>query len=299
MKNIKNIIFSIFLLFILANLDKLVFTSMTTINFWFNTLIPSLFIMLVISNYILENNLIDFSHLKLTYLNKLFNTNSSALLLIFFMILLGSPSSIILINNYVYQNKINKVMAIRLICCTSIISPSYIIGVCGVNLFNSNEMGLFLWLIQILSCLILLILTRTTKIEVNNNISTKKYTIKKALLNSSLSLLLIGGYLMIFLAFFNLVTGYFSENIQLFSAYFFEFSLAIINIDTLNINLLTKSLLLTATLAFSGICMHYQIFSVITEFKLNYLKFLLYKILQTIIATLLIYLIFQLSQMLL
>ena len=299
MKNIKNTIFSIFLLFILFNLDKLVLSSLNTVNFIIDTLIPSLFIMLVISNYILENNLIDFKTLKLKYLNKLFNTNSNAILLILFMILLGTPSSIILINTYVKQKRIDKDMAKRLLYCTCIISPSFIIGVCGINIFNSNDTGIFLWLIQVITCLILLIIFRKTKIIVTNNNSLNKYTIKKALLNSAVSILLISGYLIIFIAFFNLATYYIDPFIKSTLIYIFEFSLGCLNISTLNITFNLKLIYITIILAFSGICMHYQILSVISEFKVNYFKYIIFKIIQCLIATILIFSVLKLSHLLL
>ena len=88
------IITFIFLILILFNREIVSYTIINSFNIWFNTLVPSMFPMFILSDILINYNFIEYIPNKISnIISKIFNINKASVLILFISILSGFPGN--------------------------------------------------------------------------------------------------------------------------------------------------------------------------------------------------------------
>lgn len=286
MKIVKNSLL-ILILFLLILKGNLAFSyAYTALNFWFEKLVPSMFVSMVICRLCLDYDVFSKIPFLFKIMGKLFHANPAGCSLILSSILLGFPSGAVLIDQKVKEKKLDPSCAKRLIYCISIATPSFILITCGNVLLKDIQFGLLLWLIQISISFLFLMVYSKPKIELNPTRQDNSFFInlKNAVKNSGIALFYIGGYLMIFLTVFNLLTTNLPYTLKEILKAMGEFSSATQSIANSYFPFSFQFAFIAAILGFNGFCVHLQIFSLCENTPLFYPTFLFLRIIQACLS---------------
>ena len=251
---------------------------------WRDNLIPGMLLPMILVRLIQARG--GFDHLKLALFNKLFNMENNGFACFMCALLLGFPNGALFIDELYENCQINSEGAKRMIKCCSFPTTGFVILSLGTALYRSAKIGWTLYGIQILSGLILLALTRKTKVcpaAPRNNMPTFFPALTDAILKSGRAMFLIGIYLMMFISIFHLVQcilpGPLSLPLQIVS----EFSNCCIMLAQSSLPLKLQLTCISALLGFGGLCVHMQVLSSL-RIHIPYHQFLGYRICQAIIA---------------
>lgn len=268
------------------------------LNFWFNRLVPSLFVSMVLIQICLDYHLFSNIPVLSSLFEKIFNTNRAGVSLILSSLFLGAPSGAVLVNQKAEKKQLTSTAAKRIITCLSLPTPAFTIITCGSVLLKHKTLGFILWIIEIGLCLLFLGLWQKDRIELKDDPQTVYFfpSFKAAVKNSGITLFYIGGYLMMFLTLFNLFTHSFPYEIKEFLKAAGEFSLGCQSIGTSFLPLSLQFACMAAVLGFNGFCVHLQIFSMSEESHLNYGLFFILRIIQALLGFLLALILFSLLQ---
>ena len=217
--------------------------------------------------------------------NKLFNFNDAMTSIFITSLICGSPSSAAFINEYLNNNKISEKNALNLLCCTHFINPLFVIGTVGIGIFNSARIGISLFILLTLSNLIKAFILRKNFIGKKNiyNINDHYNFInefKKTLSTCSLQLLVIFAIVVLFNVLVSLIGNIFDLSIMFETIInmFLEMTGGITKLSTIDINLKMKFILSYYTLSFGGLCIWMQTISMITNKKIKYLKYFIFRL---------------------
>lgn len=251
-----------------------------TLTIWLYKVFPPIFIFYILSSILISSNVINYIFILLKPLKKIFKfQTNNAFNLFILSVLIGNPSTSSFIVNYYDLKLITKDDLIVLNKCSSFITPLFIF-----SLFTNYKSFFLFYLSHIISNFIIcFFLTRKNKIKANtNNVNYLNFfdflnNIPKILFSIA-SLMTICNILS-----FSLSRLFIPKTIL----YFLEIGSGAINI--IQLSSAYKLYLLEALISFNGICIHLQVYN-ITKGITSYLQFLKYRIIQSILATSLLYL---------
>ena len=307
MMYIKKILLIYFLLsielLILTNSDIVIKSVLTSLNMFLTKIFPSLFPTMVIGlllvklgiyKVIIFKNLfkrlfrfneIDDKHtveaFKTIVTNKLEISNADDKNII--------DNSIKYHDNYVIlvsaKGLINENEALNLLCCTHFINPLFVIGGVGTYVFKSYKIGIIILLMLYLSNLIKAFLLRNNfNPYLESNVIKEKVNFKDIFVSiikeSMLNLLVILGIVILFNILIILIKEIFnlSNTLKVFINIILEMTSGILSIKALNINIIFKILLAYFSLSFGGLCIWFQTISMITNKKIKYLKYFIFRL---------------------
>lgn len=250
-----------------------------TASLWFTNLVPILYPTFIVLDFLSNNKNLDLicTHF-FGFFKKIFKINypKSAVIIILSLIC-GAPSSTKLVLNALENEEIDKTEAQNLIYCWSWFSISYSIFI--LNKLNCNTI-LYIILIFFASLLTFRFLNKPT----NTNLIIKKQPknfidIFSSSFKKNIDILLtILGIMM----FFNIILAMAEISPYIYS--YFEVLNGHSLLNNLQINKKLKDILLISSLSFLGISTHLQIISVYQN--INYIKFLIVKIVQALFVSL-------------
>lgn len=285
-----------FMMLIYGNLNYEM--SMQALKIWFEKLVPSMFVVMVLVKLMFSLSILSWATKPFSPLfSHCFHMSKQSVSYLFAIMFLGFPSSAAFLNDQVKQGNLLIQDAKRLILTCSFATPGFVIMTCGTVLYHSSTLGIWLFLIQIISGLILLFFTRSKTIT---SIQTSKTTIslmdalKTSMIDSGMTLFMIGGYLMLCMSIAALLTQFLPTNLQMVLRTVIEFSSGSILISTFPFSIQAQLILLSSLLSFGGFCVHLQVMCMSNECKLSYPTYLRYRILQAVISALLTYLLLPL-----
>ncbi len=284
-KNIQIILVFLFVL-ILAKGNIAFDATYEALTFWFNKLVPSLFVEMVLMSLCLRYEVFNLFKPITFFLKGLINMDQSGLNLFFSCLFLGAPAGPVLVNQMVKENRITAQEARRIIYCISLATPSFIVITCGAIFLKSITLGFALWMIQIFICFLFLVVFRVPKIHLEEikNKDSFFIALKNSITHTGISLFYIGGYLMMVLTILNIITFSLPQiSINILKS-ITEFSLATNMVSQLNLELSLKFILISAILGFNGLCVHLQTNSLVDEVKINYVFYLALRIFQAILS---------------
>lgn len=217
---------------------------------------------------------------------KLFNFDDAMSSIFIISMICGSPSSASFINEYLNGGKINEKTAENMLCCTHFINPLFVIAGVGLGVFNSAKIGIIMLLFMYLSNFIKAFLLRKNfvSIKLANNIKNKKISLIEMFKNviniSMLQLLTILGIVIFFNILISLIGEIFNINepFRTMINIILEMTSGIIKISTLNISLPIKMFFSYYSLTFGGICIWMQTISMITNKKIKYFKYFIFRL---------------------
>lgn len=308
-KIIYSILIAFILIFLIINSKSISNSAIEAINICMYTIIPSLFSFMVISNFIM---LTDFSNIIFTPFNWLskyiFKVNKRYTYIIILSLFAGYPIGAKLINELLRNNEIDNDTANRMILFCMNAGPAFIFGAVAIPIFNSYTIGIIIFISHILSCIIIGFIssicikyTETNYINNKNNINYSNALI--ASINMTVkSIINICAFIILFAVITNILTNdkvlellsFITRNnlnkdlIKNFFISILEVSNSVKNLINISshINILVLSSGITA---FGGVCIIFQVFSILNNCKIKYFKFILYRLIYSCISMALTY----------
>lgn len=293
----KNKIMQILILIIFLSLifNSIIVTDelRNALNTFFTILFPSIFPFFLISDLLIEYNFVyTLNKLFHRLTKKLFHSSNSSSFIIIMSMLSGFPSGSKYIKNLYDKNLLSLDEANYLITFTHFANPLFVLTVTR-NIVN-KEMTIYILISMYLSNIIIGIITRPKKIindrklQINNSPSFTN-ALTSSIKDSFNLLLIILGNTCFFFLVTRLIDYYLSLNnfYQAIINGFFDITKGINSIDILNINNTFKSILIISFICFGGLNIHLQVKSIIADTKIKYDNFLLGRICQVAISSLL------------
>lgn len=316
LKNLINIFISVIFVYFFFSLfifQKTMFLGIKKgFTFCFNLLVPSLFLFMVFSNFILNLN-IKTPNLLNKVTNVLFNLPGCCSLAIFMGLLGGYPAGAVSVKTLLDNKKINQKQAERLIFFLVGAGPAFIINVVGVSFFGSKFLGLLIFLSQFLASLILgFLISRfylekeTTFLEEKNkSLEKSKKDLLKIFIESvneaSKNLFYMCAFVIFFSAVLailqkilesNIISNFFNlintnkESIKSLVALLFE----VTNGCSLSVENHLPIYFLIFAISWAGVSVHLQIFYILKDLNFSKSKFIFFRVVHSIISTALFYL---------
>lgn len=284
-------------------------------HIWKDNIFPSLFPFFVLSEILVQYGFVEFvGEIFKKVMNKLFRINSNCAFIFIMGIISGFPSSAKYTKELYEQGLITEKEATKVLTFTHFSNPLFILGTVSLLFLNNKEVGLLILCCHYLSNVMIGILFRgyhpspneDTKISLtvaidkmhNRRIqNTKNFgqIITDALNHTVSTLLLILGTITMFLV----LTTIIDQNINLNSFHqgilngFVEMTQGLKYISLLHIPLQLKSALCAMILSFGGFSVHMQMMSILSDTNIKYLPFFLARIVHALLASTMVYFLFD------
>ncbi|MGN1311756.1 MAG: hypothetical protein ACI4U4_01940 [Bacilli bacterium] len=287
MKKYSNLIvviisFTIFIL-ILFNKELVSSTIINSFYIWFNTLVPSMLPMFILSDILINYNFIMFIPNKITsFISKLFNISKEAVLVVFISLISGFPGNALAIKTAYDLKLISKDEANHLLLFTHFANPLFILQTIGIFYLKNNTYGIIVFVSHILSGFILGILFRNNNSPSKNNYISKNNKSQSFTNVFSLSikksintLLMVSGTVTSFLIISTLISNIFNLNqyMSVLVQGILEMTMGLSNLSILDINNIYKVIFSSGLISFGGLSIHMQVMSILDDFKyFNYFK---------------------------
>lgn len=313
-----------FIIFLLIFSENNFLATSNGLSIFLNNIFPSLFPFLVATELLYNSN---FIHVAQKYtkkiIPKLFNVPSCSSIAIILGLISGYPIGAKIITNLKKDNLITIAEAERLLSFTNNSSPMFIITSIGFSIFGNKKLGIMLLSIHILSAIIVGIIFRFWKYNDKNVIDYSCISLKEStslkiqpstidifinsIKNSVQTILHIGGFIIIFSVILSILksTGILNVIAYLLSltgipeTYSTTLIYGLFEISN-GINLLKNIyqpnilclIIVNCILGFGGISILFQIYSIISKYRISIKPYLYGKILQSIISIILTCIIF-------
>lgn len=251
-----------------------------------STIIPSLFFMMCISDILIKSGVYKALAKPLSYISRyVFRLKPELFIIFIFSNFAGYPVGIKLLTQLVEEKTIDKSYAEILSQSCYAPSPSFIIGVVGVSVFNSSDIGMIIYASIFLANTIILFLIGTFRpipqkdktsydIKINSDIIVDSVdNASKALFKMCAVVLFISALTSIIdsMNLFRYLSLIIKTDVNLIKSFFEISFLSYINRDY---NLLS---FISAIFSFGGICVIVQIKSIVGK-RISLLRFILSRI---------------------
>lgn len=297
MKKYSNLIIVIlsFIILILILLNKTLVskTIITSFSIWFNTLVPSMFPMFILSDILINYNFTEYIPKNIVnFISKLFNISTSAVLILFLSLVSGFPANAINIKNSEGKGMISKKEAEHLLLFNHFANPLFVLETVGTFYLNNIKYGIIILISHILSNIIIgIIFRKNNNYSLNNYISKNNKSqnfgdiISNSITKSINSLLMISGTVTLFLILSTLIINTFNLNnyLSILLQGILEMTMSIAALSTFNINDIIKVVITTMIISFGGLSIHLQVYSSLDN-SIKYTNYFIGRILQTIIS---------------
>ena len=286
-------------IFLYSNTVKI--TIIYGINIWINNLIPTLFPFLLISKLLIYYNIIEHLNKIFGYfIEKIYKVSKNSSFIVIISMFTGFPTGSIYIKEMLENNYITIEEANKLITFTSFANPLFVISVIGETLLNNKEIGIFIFIIHLITGLSVGLLFKCDKKSINivNNNSLKDSFITilmKSINTSFITLVNMLGIIIFFLIIISLINTIIPNNIfTIILNGIIEITSGITYLTKSKLNLKLVSSLIGAFISFNGISVHFQIKSIIDNTHIKYVYFLFARILHSLLCFVFIFILFDL-----
>ncbi|MFZ2537799.1 MAG: hypothetical protein WAX04_02720 [Oscillospiraceae bacterium] len=266
------------------------------INVSINLVIPSMFIFMIFSNVIINSKLKYSISRPFKFLSKyVFRISENNIAIVILSLVGGYPVGAKLINNAVNQNSLSQDEASNLLCYCVNCGPAFLISGIGVSIFSNFKIGLYMYLSQIIACVATgFIMSFFNKDCIKNHISktnfqSTSYSVLfvKSVNDSVKSMTMICGFIVAFSAFMPMVSimlTYLGSEYSYIVQGFLEVTTGCNNLSAISSP--NAILLATAFTAFGGVCVHLQVYAMISSNGVKMTKFFILRVIYTLISVL-------------
>lgn len=304
MKKYSNQIISIltFIILILVLLNKeLVSTSiLSSLYIWYNTLVPSMFPMIVLSDILITYNSTNIIPKLITnIISKLFNISKNATTIFFFSLISGFPTNAVIIKKAVDTNKISTNEGEHLLLFCNFANPLFILQTIGKFYLKNSTYAVIILISNILSNIIIGTIFRkknnpnTNYINYPDKNQSLGIILKDAISKAINSLFLVAGTITMFIILTTLLSHILNLNniLKLTIQSILELTMGLSYLSNLTLDDTIKVVISTAILSFSGLSIHLQVYSILENIKYkNYLKG---RILSTVLSSIIAFIIIK------
>ena len=299
--NFVIVIISLFVLFELIIRKETIYVSiMYALNMWVNSLIPALFPFFIISDILINYNIINYiPKIIKNICKKIFNINDGMLTILLLSMISGFPSNARNTRTLYDKRIITTDEANHILLFTHFANPIFILTTVAVFFLHNKKLGIILLIVHYLSNIIMGICFRNINKYDNKYVkqcNTPKVdfgtifinSIKKAIDTS----LTICGIVIVFLMLSSIFINTFNLNAYntMIVKSIFEITIGIEALSKLSILNIYKAIIASMILAFGGISVHIQVLSQIADTDIKYIYFFIGRMYQMIISGILAYL---------
>ncbi len=294
---ITNIILIYIFIFIFIYSKDLKENILFVIHIWLNNLIPSLFPFIILSNLLINNGFIDIlSYLIGPIIERIYHLPRKTSIAILFSMLTGFPTGSKITKELLINKEINNEDANILITFTNYASPIFVISVIGENLLKNKKIGIFIYIIHIISGLLtgMLFRRKESNFICNNSIKNNKDKYVNIILKSIKDifnlLFNILGIMIFFIIIITVLTKTFKDSLLLnIIKGLLEITTGITYLSSLNINFRIKIAIISFLISFSGLSIHLQTKSIIEDSDIKYKNYLYSRIIHASLCFFLTY----------
>lgn len=263
---------------------------------FFYVLFPSIFPFFLISNLLIEYNFVHtINKIFKGLVQKVFHVGGAASFIIIMSMTSGFPSGAKYINSLYKKNMISLDQANYLITFTHFANPLFVLTVTK-TIFNDTKTSVIILISMYLANFIIGFIIRPKKLQKEKNLEQNIIPNFSISLTSSIKssidlLILILGNTCFFFLITKLISTCFNFNsyVGCLINGFFDMTKGIQSISTLPCSSLFKSILVITFICFGGINVNMQVASIISDTKIDYKNFLLGRICQVAIATVILF----------
>lgn len=283
MKKYTNYLIVIFtfitLIMVLINKELISETILSSLFIWYNTLVPSMFPMIILSDILITYHTINIIPKPIiNIIAKLFNISNTAVTIFLLSLVSGFPTNAICIKKAIDTNAISESEAAHLLLFCNFANPLFILETVGSFYLKNEKTATIILLSHIMSNIIIGTIFKYHNHPTSNyKLASLKCQSFESVLSSSIiksvnSLLLIGGTVTLFLILTTLITNIFHLNsfLTLFIKALLEMTMALSYLSNLNISTTFKVVLSTMIISFSGLSIHMQVVSSLENIKYRY-----------------------------
>ncbi len=293
-KKLRVLVLSIITIIFLLNSGVVIDSVNEAFNIFYEYIFLSMFPFLILSSILINYNYPYYiGKLFGNIFNKLFHLNNESAFVFFISMITGHPTNAIFIKELLDEKRINIAEAERLLICSYFPNPMFVIGTIGFNLYGSAKTGIYILVILYITNFIIAFILRGKEKVVKNSITLKQpkplfKVIRFSFFSAFKTLLLILGNITIFIIVVNIFNKYMNFNpfINTILSSILEITNGNAMIVSLDIKLKYKIALTLFSLIFSGICIHSQVISILEDYKLNYKKLLMVRLIVAFIISL-------------
>ncbi|MBQ7031315.1 MAG: hypothetical protein IJN13_02940 [Bacilli bacterium] len=294
LKNIFTIILLSIIIYILFKYNSILNTSVIdAVNLWITKVFPSLFIMFIINDIIINTNILNhLTKIINPIFNKIFNTTGNSSEVFLLSIFSGTPSSAFIIKEMLANNKITLESANKLISFTYFSNPLFLYNI--LNATFNKYITFKIILIHYLSNFIIGLFFRKTNYENNNYLKDNNITNRNIFLllpnsikKSINTLLMILGTITFYMIITNIIINIFNipPIFDILIKGILEITQSLNILNTLKITSIIKEIIALAIISFGGLSIHTQVISLISDTKISYKNFFIGRILHVLIST--------------
>jgi sporulation integral membrane protein YlbJ len=323
------------LLFVLFTLCLVIFSKQNLqatksgLQLWANSVVPSLLPFFIATELLSYTNITKkIGNLLNKYMKPIFNVPGIGAYALIMGIISGYPVGAKIVTKFRNDGVCTQAEAERLLAFTNNSGPLFIIGTVGISMYASTEIGILLFISHFISCILVGITFRFWKyndkeqISSHNNTSTANTNVSfsnlgiilsKSILNSFNTIIMIGGFVIIFSVVISILNncGFFKlmlllltplfKNLGLPTNFIIPITSGIIELTNgLNLvsNIAQKSIstniIISAfLLGFGGISVLLQVLSITSKSDISIKAYFIGKLLQGIFAAIITYILIQ------
>lgn len=299
--NIIIITISLYVLGVLLLEKELIYSSVIySLNIWVKSLVPALFPFFIISDILINYQIIYYiPHSIRSLFKKLFNISDNMLAIFILSMVSGFPSNARNTRTLYDQKLISIEEANHILIFSHFANPVFILTTIAVFFLKDDKVGIVLLVSHYLSNFVLGICFRKKDNLVNNSSFDSKEkvffgnvfitSIKKAID----TILMICGILVVFLTLATIIGHTFNfnnYNLMIVKG-IMEITIGIEALGKLKVAMIYKAVIASMILAFGGLSVHVQVISQIIGTKIKYHYFFMGRMYQMIISGILTYII--------
>lgn len=305
MKKLKYFFLTLVLLLFIFNIDIVITATKESSILFFEKIFISVFPFIILCDILIYFDYHIF--LKDTVgklISKIFNIDPNVSIIFILSILTSHPANALYIKNMLDNDEIDLKSANRILAYTYFPSLAFVIGTIGINMFNSFNIGIIIYLSCLFFNFCIGIFLRGEKISYSSksiDIKNNKNlfdTIKNSILKAINTSIIILGNIIIFNVIIKILNIYCNDNISVLFSVFLELTNGMIGINNLNIEPNLKILLTIFSLNFSGLSIIFQSMSILSGYNINIKKILIIKLIFSLVLLLISMFIVNLSSVL-
>ncbi len=292
-----NLIIVIFLILVFIKSKEINKVIITTSIIFIKNVFPSLFIMFIISDLLINLKLPELlGNLLIPVCNKL-KIKKNITFIFIFSLISGFPSSAKIINDLLEQNKLTIKEANNILKYTFFSNPLFIINTIGILLLKNKISGYIILISHILGNIIIFFIYKNKDIIINKKEQIKEpekniFIILFNSINKSIKTILsIFGIIIFFSCFTSILTNIINLNIieKSILTGIIEITNGINLLSISNIDIKLKLSIITFLISFGGFSIHSQIMNVLENKNIKYLEFFKSRILHASISFIITY----------
>lgn len=276
---------------------------------WATAVLPALLPFFIITRSFTALNIIPYNNKFFNILGKIFKVPACGIYIFIMSVISGYPVGAKLIAEFFEQGCITQKQATKLVCLCMTSGPLFIVGTVGCMFLGSVKLGFILLLSHILGAIFngLLYRNKITKDitfkNFNNSQINSNNILYEIMINSILSVMVVGSYIAIFYMLINML---FTSNTITPIKFILDKLLNFFNINgaadsvligltevtqgckmisLINLSEIKKVVISSLLIGFGGICVHLQSLTFLISSKVNIKFYFISKISQSILSS--------------